>query len=662
MLNKDGIKIKKVKKLKTKIFSLMIIVTLIPILLIYFGLYAVFSKQVSDEFIVEGDNLSLVASDNINNKLMGIERTLKALDSYTTIDSAKKNITNLKDNNKDLLNGIFVSNENKFIVYPEDDISKDINFTERDWYVNAAKAPESVYISEVYNDVVTKKPVLTMSKAVVKDGQVKGVVSVDLDLASISEEISKITFKNGGGIVLLDKNSTVISHVNKELIGQNYKDISSTGLENENKENGLMKYSVENEKLVTYYTDITELKLKILIEKTNKDYNEILNTNRLTCIIASIIALIIIIILVQLFSKAIDVAVRKIKEDTLKAAKGDFTGMLEVNTGDELEELASSFNDMKENVADLINDAYISISEVNSSSTNLATMSEEVAASMGQVASTIEEITKGSMQSASSLENLSTDMDEVSSSIDNINNEIQQVNNEGVKTKGLSEDGVKIISLVKEKSNQTKISTNNVNEEVLLVSVSVQKIAKMNETIAQITEQTNLLALNAAIEAARAGESGRGFAVVADEIRKLAEETSKSAKEIDGVIKEVMDKVIIAVESVSEATVSVMEQEESVNKAEEIFKEIISSILTVSNKVENITIDIKALDKGKDNIIEQIHNLSSIGEQTAAGSEEVSASCEEVATATDEIASSSTLLKQLAELLEEKILQFKFKK
>lgn len=80
----------RLKKLKIKIFSLMIIVTLIPILLIYFGLYAVFSKQVSDDFIVEGENLSLVASDNINNKLRGIERTLKAVDSYITIDSAKK--------------------------------------------------------------------------------------------------------------------------------------------------------------------------------------------------------------------------------------------------------------------------------------------------------------------------------------------------------------------------------------------------------------------------------------------------------------------------------------------------------------------------------------------------------------------------------------------
>lgn len=662
MFSSESIKIKKQKKLKSKIFSIMIVVTLIPIVLIYFSLFVVYSNEISENFIIEGNNLSLSIEDSISNKLVGVERTLKSVEDYLTMETAKNSISNLKDNNKDILTSIFVESDNEFIIYPKSDIGSDTKLTDRDWYVNAVNEKNEVYVSEVYIDIVTGKPVITMSKSIVKDNQVKGVVAVDLDLGSMSEEVSKMKFRSGGGAVIIDENSTVISHRNKGFIGRSYEEITSSTLEYSNKEKYLLEYSIDGEEYKTYSSDIDMVNWRILVEKVNKDYKEIIHVNRIVCIIASITALVIIIIVGRIFSRAIDLAVRKLKEDTIKAENGDFTGELKVNTGDELEELADNFNDMKNNISNLLNNTQISIREVNVSSTSLASMSEEVAASMSQVSLTIEEITKGSMESATSIERLSIDMDGVSCAIDNINSSIQYVNTEGMNTRKLSEEGIKLIEVVKEKSNKTKTSTNNVNEEVLLVSVSVQEIAKMNETIAQITEQTNLLALNAAIEAARAGEAGRGFAVVADEIRKLAEETSKSAKEIDGVIKNVMDKVVIAVESVCEASASVMEQEEAVIKAEDIFNNIINSIITMSNNVENITNDISAVDSSKDSVIEQIHNLSSISEETAAGAQEVSASCEEVSRATDEFAADSAVLKELAESLEVKISAFKFNK
>lgn len=103
----------------------------------------------------------------------------------------------------------------------------------------------------------------------------------------------------------------------------------------------------------------------------------------------------------------------------------------------------------------------------------------------------------------------------------------------------------------------------SIEELVLRVETGaavIERLAKQSEqievvltVIRSIAEQTNLLALNAAIEAARAGESGRGFAVVADEVRALASKTQQSTGDIQSHIGALQQGAREAVDAIGQA-------------------------------------------------------------------------------------------------------------
>ncbi|MGP1275320.1 MAG: methyl-accepting chemotaxis protein [Caulobacterales bacterium] len=160
----------------------------------------------------------------------------------------------------------------------------------------------------------------------------------------------------------------------------------------------------------------------------------------------------------------------------------------------------------------------------------------------------------------------------------------------------------------------------NTRQTVTGLADSAQAIGKVVELINAIAEQTNLLALNATIEAARAGEAGKGFAVVASEVKSLASQTSKA-----------IDDITVQITAVQTSTQGAVSAIDEISRVIEQVDEISASIAAAVEEQSAVTEDIS-------------RNM-----QTAAiGVSQVSDAVKDIAASTVQIDQSASRLNTLA--------------
>ncbi|WP_397452457.1 methyl-accepting chemotaxis protein [Pseudomonas sp. NA-150] len=208
--------------------------------------------------------------------------------------------------------------------------------------------------------------------------------------------------------------------------------------------------------------------------------------------------------------------------DDIASGDGDLTRRLPVTSGDELGELAGSFNRFVDKIHGLVRQ----IAEMTSQLTGLVS---EVSDQAHRSEKAMERQRHETDQVATAINEMSAAAQEVAKSAQGAAVAAQQTDAEGQAAKRVVDGSIKQIHALVSDIRSSGTSLDSLQNDV-------SSIVSVLGVIRSIAEQTNLLALNAAIEAARAGEAGRGFAVVADEVRALASRTQQSTQEIQGMI------------------------------------------------------------------------------------------------------------------------------
>ncbi|MDF2613696.1 MAG: methyl-accepting chemotaxis protein [Clostridia bacterium] len=663
-----NMQLKKIKTIKTKLISSMIALCLIPLVCIgtvnYIQSKSILTKKLE---VTSAQTLSEV-SRSLDNYFDSVSVQIKMASSNVNfkeidlVDSRQQfaalYLKDIKESSPDIINAFFATESNKFLLYPEADLGSNFTFKDRQWYTSAMDHEGEIVVSEPYKDTVTGKYVVTISKTLDNDGKIIGVIGIDLSLELVSNLFSNSKVGDTGYVYIFDASGIIIAHPTKELIGTDQPTQLSFFETVKGTEKGFTQYTFNGEnKFAVYDTNkMTGWKLMASMNESelNKDLSAIRNIILWTTIIVALAGAFVAVLLSRGIANNID----KLKKAFGSASLGDLTTRVAIKSHDELGQLGNDFNGMLESISELIKSVNLSSETILDASSHIANMSEETTASINEVSKAIEEISHGATSQAHTAQESVIRISDLSLRLNDITESTNKAGQIAEEAQSLSDRGLNMVSILTAKSERTKESSMHVGLIVKDVNANIAKITSISEAISQITNQTNLLALNASIEAARAGEAGKGFAVVAEEIRKLAEQSKVSTEEIKAIIDTVQDKSKTAVDAIKDTESTVKEQDETMSETKEVFNDIISGVKHITSMISEMKTLIGEINISKENVIDQIQDISAVSEQTASATEEVSASSEEVNATMDELTRYAESLQKLSKNLQDGIKKF----
>ncbi|MCP3921535.1 MAG: methyl-accepting chemotaxis protein [Desulfobacterales bacterium] len=500
----------------------------------------------------------------------------------------------------------------------------------RPWYKEAV-SKDTAHITKAYKSS-TGVAVLSVAEAVRKNGDIKAVVAFDVTLTSLTNFIQTIKIGKSGYIMLIQDDGVILANPDKPKTL--FKKLSKTNIPAFAEIDKVVSGDIEIEIDGTDYVAkvITSKgfgwKLVGLMEKsevTSKVYSLIVIMIVIGAILAGGFALLAFFLAARL-AKPIISTTKMLKE--IAEGEGDLTKRLEIETKDELGDLAKWFNLFINNLQEMIKELAANVAVVDDSSATLLNIAQKMASGAkdssmlaNTVASASEEMSTNMNSVAATVEETTHNTNVVATATEEMTATINEIAKNSERARDVSEKAMK----------QMGGATNMMDE----LGNAVEAISAVTAAITDISEQTNLLALNATIEAARAGEAGKGFAVVANEIKELASQTASATGEIRNKIEGVQGTTNETVSEIQNVA-SIMDEINSIigtiataiEQQSAATSEISSNVSQVSGGIQNVNSNVSESSIAIADITKDLASMDKAADEISQNSSQVADSVE----------------------------------
>ena len=534
---------------------------------------------------------------------------------------------------------------------------EDYIITDRQWYIDAAKADGTI-VTDPYVDASTGKMVVTIARAVRDEsGAVTSVVAADMFLDELQEITAQCVYTESGYPALISSVGSVIIHKNEAYIPTVDADENEITVQYETTFSDKTSEEAAGD-LVSYTCKDYDGKEKLVITanipapdwtfafamETSEMYSDVSSLILIFCIMIPVIILISALLTILVVNHSFK-PLGEVADAAERMIHGDLSVTFDYKANDEIGRVCRIIEDTNRVLKSYVDDISQHLGEMAdgdfSRTVNLEyvgdfasikTSLNEILVSLGSAFGNIGKATDAVFGGAGNVSDGANSLAEsVSIQTALIDEIVTAVTAAGQKI----HENVKLTDNAKVISDKTAEDVEHSNEQMrsLLEAMNEirhtsDEIQKINKTIEGIAFQTNILALNASVEAARAGDAGKGFAVVADEVRNLA---GKSA------------------EASSQTTLLIQNSSEAVEKGMRYAQQTAESmgkVVEQTREVDEIIMNIAASSH------EQDAYISEISEKASAVSGHVTSSAanaEESASASVELNSQASILKQLME-------------
>ncbi|EOV0609643.1 methyl-accepting chemotaxis protein [Cronobacter sakazakii] len=443
-----------------------------------------------------------------------------------------------------------------------------------DYYLIPQKTQKDTLI-EPYSYAYNGVPTLLTSVAapIVSDGQLKGVVTSDISLASLQQKVNKIKPWEGGGYaMLLSTAGKIVSYPDKKLTSKPFPGDTAGFTSNVVEQDD----PILGEKALVTWQPVT------IGNSTDKWYLGIVapvsqvmaaaNRQLMNAIILMVVSILLVSALLGIvFSRKV---LRPLGGEPLEAATialavadGKLDNAIDVKPGDR----GSLFY-------------------------ALHTMQAQLRGNVGQIKEASDSVRQGAGEIVSGNINLSSRTEEQAAALEQTAASMEQISATVKHNAANAHHATELTANATQIASRGETLVGQVVQTMAQIDDSSKKISDITTMINSIAFQTNILALNAAVEAARAGEQGRGFAVVASEVRSLAQRSANAVKEIAALIEESGQRVANGVQLVNDAGKTMQEMTQAVHSVQTIIGEIVSASDEQSKGISQVTIAVNEMD------------------------------------------------------------------